>query len=440
MSTPLTFNDETNTSDAVPSAVHELPYLTPDVPAVAGAIKRRYEDFVVEEIPAYLPCGDGDHVYFTIEKKGLATMRALNDIARELGVLSRDIGLAGLKDARAVTVQTLSIEHMDPAKVAALNIPRIRVLSVERHRNKLKIGHLRGNRFRIKLREADPARLPDIRAVVETLVSRGVPNYFGQQRFGSRGDTGEIGRAVLQRDAQGVIDLMLGRPGPHDTGPVLRARQLYEEGKYEAAAKAWPFGFRDNARACRAMAKSYGKHKRAFYAVDGRLKKFFVSAYQSQLFNRYLAERIEKIDVVELGDLAFKHDHGAVFRVEDVAAEAPRAATFEISPTGPIFGVRMTRAEGEPGRIEQAILDAEGITTDDFRAIKGMKVHGARRPLRFKMEDLSVEPGSDEHGTYVELAFTLASGCYATMILREICKETLKEGLAEEGDARDQAE
>ncbi len=416
---------------AIPALKLDLPYLTEGMEQVPVAIKRRYEDFRVEEIPAYEPCGQGDHCYFTIEKRGLSTMRAVNDIARHLGVPSREIGLAGLKDARAVTVQTLSVEHVDPAKVQALDIPRIRVLGVSRHGNKLRIGHLRGNRFRIKLRECDESRLPDVEAVLRVLERRGVPNYFGQQRFGSRGDTWELGRATLRHDHRTVVDLMLGRPGPYDTGEVLQARQLYEAGEYLAAAKTWPYGFRDNARACRAMAKSFGKHKRAFHAIDARLKKFFISAYQSHLFNRCLAERIETLDKLLDGDLAYKHDNGAVFRVADAAAETSRAEAFEISPTGPIFGVRMTRADGEPGRIEQAVLDAEKLAPDGFRAVRGMKVHGARRPLRFQVDALHSEAGSDEHGPFIELAFNLDSGCYATMILREICKESLQEGLVD---------
>ncbi len=411
------------------------PFLTHEIAAVPGAIKRRYEDFCVEEIPAYEACGAGDHCYFVIEKQGLATMRAVNDIARELGVLSRDIGLAGLKDARAVTRQMLSLEHVDPARIRALELPRIKVLSVSRHGNKLKIGHLRGNRFRIKLRESDPGRLGDIRAVLDVLERRGVPNYFGQQRFGSRGDTWQLGHGILRKDPQTVIDLMLGKSTAHDTGDVLKARQLYDAGHYGAAAKAWPYGYRDNARACRVMEKTHGNHRRAMYAVDPRLKKFFVSAYQSHLFNHLLAERIGEIDRVQAGDLAYKHENGAVFRVEDAAAEGPRAAAFEISATGPIFGYRMTEAGGEPGRLEQAILAAEGVSLDEFRFIKGMKVHGARRPLRFRMADLSLDAGADDHGAYVELAFTLSAGCYATMILREICKEALQEGLTDSDEA-----
>ena len=98
----------------------DWPYLTSDIPGVPAAIKRRYEDFEVEEIPAYQPSGSGDHVYFRIEKAGLSTMRAVNDIARALGVPARNIGLAGLKDARAVTRQMLSLEHANADRVAAL--------------------------------------------------------------------------------------------------------------------------------------------------------------------------------------------------------------------------------------------------------------------------------------------------------------------------------
>lgn len=415
-----------------PPIMHEMPFLTEAFAPMRAAIKRRYEDFRVEEIPAYEACGAGDHIYFTIEKQGLATMRAVNDIARKLGVAPRDIGLAGLKDARAVAVQTLSLEHVEPARVAEMDIPRIRVLAVTRHKNKLKIGHLRGNRFIIRMRDVDLERIGDVRAICDILARRGVPNYFGQQRFGLRGDTWQVGKAVMQKDHVAAVDLVLGRPGPFDTGEVLKARKLYEAGKFEAAAKAWPYGFRDNARACRAMAKSKGKHMRAFHAIDVRLKKFFVNAYQSYLFNQVLAARINELDQVRGGDLAYKHENGAVFRVEDERAEAPRAAAFEISATGPIFGYRMTEAVGRAREIEDAVLAAEGLKLDDFRSGREIKFHGARRPLRFAPEALETDVGTDEHGPFLELRFSLPSGCYATMVLREICKSALQEGLEEE--------
>ncbi len=420
----------TTTHNAFDTA--RLPCLTDDTPPIAAAIKRRYEDFQVDEIPAYEPCGEGDHVYFKIEKRGLATMRAVNDIASKLGVPARQIGLAGLKDARAVATQMLSLEHVDPQRVEGLVIPRIKILSVSRHRNKLKIGHLRGNAFNIKLRECDTARIDDMRGICERLAQRGVPNYFGRQRFGTRGDTWEIGKAVLANDAKTVVDLMLGRPGPFDTGAVLEARKLYEAGDFDAAAKMWPFGFRDNIRVCRQLARAKGKHRRAYHAIDVRMKKFFVNAYQSRLFNQVLARRMPDIDRLFAGDLAWRHERGSVFKVAEVDVETPRAEAFEISPTGPIFGAKMTRAEGQPGEAEQSILDAEGLRLDEFRGLKRMKLHGSRRPLRFKAEDLTIDAGDDEHGPFVALSFKLPAGCYATMILHEICKDALEEGLETE--------
>lgn len=422
-------------SDNPISALNDLPYLTPDVPPIGGAIKRRYEDFVVEEIPAYEPCGEGDHCYVKIEKTGLATMRAINDIARALDRNPRDIGTAGLKDARGVTIQRLSIEHIDPAAIRALEIPRIRILDVTRHTNKLKVGHLRGNRFKIRLRNVDLDRLGDVRAISTTLESRGVPNYFGQQRFGSRGDSGAIGEAILHQDYKTAVDLMLGRPGPADTGPVLEARRLYEQGDFAKAARAWPYGMRDCIQACRTMENARGNHKRAIMAMNPRLKKLFVNAFQSQLFNEVLGLRIGEIDRVRNGDLAYKHENGAVFLVEDADEESPRATAFEISPTGPIFGFKMRNAEGEIAAIEQSVCDRHVESPEVFAKLKGMKLFGTRRPLRFQPEELSVEPGTDEFGPYLEIRVALASGCYATSLLREICKDRLEEGLDEDAPA-----
>lgn len=418
-----------------------LPYLTPDIAPIHAAIKRRYEDFRVEEIPAYAPCGEGTHCYFKIEKTGLATMRAVHDIARALGVAARDIGVAGLKDARGITVQTLSLEHCDAKRIQNLDIPRIKILDVSHHGNKLKIGHLHGNRFVLRLRDVEADRLDDLQAACETLTKRGVPNYFGQQRFGHRGDTWQIGRAVLRGDAKEVIDLMLGRPTEFDTGPVKHARHLYQLGKYGEAVKTWPYGFRDNRKLARQMERYAGKHNKAYRTIDTRMLKFFVNAYQSHLFNLVLARRINEIDQVRLGDLAYKHDSGSVFRVEDVDAENIRAAAGEISPTGPLYGGRMTRTDGVPCEIEDDVLHDELVSVEDFNKLKRMKIHGSRRPLRFFPRDLAIDKGTDEFGFFVELRFSLSSGCYATMLLREICKSELAEGLDDEpDDASDEKE
>jgi len=402
-----------------------LPYLTAGRPPIPAAIKERDDDFFVEEIPAYAPCGEGDHVYFGIEKRGVPTMRAIRELANALGVRPDQIGCAGLKDARGVTRQTLSLEHADPSRIAALALPSIQVLWVSRHRNKLRTGHLHGNRFAIKLREVDPARLGEVSEALALLARRGVPNYFGPQRFGARGDTWEIGRALMRRDFAEAVALIGGRPRLEDHGDVLRARELYEEGRLEEAANAWPRGFGENARLVRFLARRPGEHDKAIFGLDRKLIGLYASAYQSHLFNRVVAARIHALDRVELGDLAWKHDKGVVFRVEAPEVESLRAERGEISPSGPMYGERMSWPAERPGALEAELLAGEGMTIDDFPRSGPLKCAGGRRPLRFLPKDVRAEAGADEHGAFIELRFGLDSGCYATVLLGEVCKDGL---------------
>jgi tRNA pseudouridine13 synthase len=404
---------------------HQWPYAIPDVPAIPGTIKQHYEDFQVEEIPAYEPCGIGDHVYFLIEKRGLATPRAVRDIAKALGVRARDIGVAGMKDARGVTRQVLSLEHVDPQAVETLDIPRIAVLKVSRHRNKLRMGHLVGNRFTIKVRDTDPSRIDDIQERVQIVTRRGVPNYYGSQRFGNRGDTWQIGRALLLGEFEAAAKIIAGKPGPDDEGQVLRARELFEAGQYIESASVWPSGFNECKTLSSKMARFQDDYGRAVMGLDRKILGFYVSAYQSWLFNKVVERRIDRLDHIEEGDLAWKHDSGAVFLVESESLESPRAARFEISPTGPMYGPKMTRPKGAIAKFEDGILEQENIGLEQFPKSGPLKCPGARRSLRFKPENAVADGGEDEHGEFIRLGFSLPSGCYATSFLREIFKADL---------------
>ena len=412
----------------------DLPRLLADFPRLPGEIKADYEDFQVEELPLYPLSGEGDHTYFLLEKRGLNTVQAVHDIAFALDRPRRDFGYAGMKDARAVTRQWISIEHCPPEALQQLQIPRLQIREVTRHRNKIKLGHLRGNRFTIRVRKTATDRLRELQEALEQLVQRGVPNYFGPQRFGMRGDNADVGYAVLKDDYQRVLDLVLGKPGAQDFGEILRARQLYDEGKYEQARNRWPGMFRDQRRALKILAQT-GKAKRAFLAFDRDSLRFYVSAYQSALFNRVVAQRlVTGLDKLLLGDLAFRHIGGAVFRVEDVAKEQPRADVFEISPSGPLFGLRMTAANGAPGELEEKILVDAGVTLADF-ASRTVRAPGGRRPLRFCPTGAQVQLGADERGPYFELQFELPRGSYATALLRELFGVTSADGSDWDGAA-----
>lgn len=414
------------------------PFLTRSAP-ISGRYKCEPDDFVVDELPAYEPSGEGEHVLLRVRKRGLSTHEAVARIARALGLAPPQIGVAGLKDAQGVTTQWLSVQGVELERVQSLAERGIEVLAATRHRNKLRIGHLRGNRFAIRLREVRDEDLAVLREVFDELARRGAPNYFGEQRFGMRGDTWRIGKALLLGDSSEAAAWLCGRPGPVDTGPVRRARELFDAGEYERAAQAWPGGFRVCIRVCRALAKSNGDARRALFAVDRSLLRFYTSAYQSWLFNAVLAERLEEFDRVRLGDLAWLHRNGAVFLVKDLEVDAPRAEGLEISASGPLFGTRMSAPQGVPLELEQAVLAREGHALEAFTRPGRLQWQGGRRPLRFPLADCAFETGADARGSFVELRFSLPPGCYATSVLREIFKRD-DMALAEADSARDEAQ
>lgn len=404
----------------------ERPYLLGELAPVRARYKCSPADFLVEEVTLEEATGEGEHVLAQIEKRSLTTPQAIERMARMLGVDPRRVGYAGLKDARAITRQWLSFPGVGPEAVLACEVRGVRVLQASAHRRALRIGRLEGNRFRIKLREVHPERVDDLRAGLVELERRGVPNAFGPQRFGRRGDTWRVGEAWLRQDHQEVVDLICGRPSERDTGPVLKARQLYERGELEQAAKAMPRFVPEARRLLRSLVKSGGDCERAVEALERRERRFYISAWQARLFNRVLYARLERpelgIDVLLPGELAWKHDSGAVFRVEAPEQEARRLAAFELSPSGPLVGRNMTEPEGAALELERRVLAGDEALAQDA------PTKGARRALRFRLMEAGVEQDCDEHGEYVELAFRLPSGCYATSLLEELCKDGLLEG------------
>jgi tRNA pseudouridine13 synthase len=338
-----------------------------------------------------------------------------------MGVCTGQIGVAGLKDAQAVATQMMSLEHADESRLAAYRDGQMQVTWTGRHTNKLRPGHLAGNQFAIRIRGVGAARLPAARAILDVLVRRGVPNYFGHQRFGARGETARLGEALVRGDLQEFIAIFLGRSMADDPPDCRAARDAFDAGFLARAIERWPRHYRNERRALAAM-KRRGKPGLAIAAIDKRMRRLYVSAFQSEIFNGVLSRRIDGIDRVLAGDLAQKTDTGGVFRVEDAQLEQPRAERFEISPTGPIIGYRGTLAEGKPGEIERAVLARHGVRQDDFRRVGSLKVKGGRRALRFKLDSPALAAGADRRGDFLELVFTAPSGCYATVVLREIMK------------------
>jgi tRNA pseudouridine13 synthase len=400
------------------------PYLTPALPGIGGTIKSQPDDFLVAEVPLYVPCGRGEHTYFEIEKVDLSTPEAIERLRRVLGVEGRDFGYAGLKDRKGITRQTMSIAGIEPEKLLRLDVPQIRILWAKLHKNKLRIGHLKGNRFRVRIRGVCPGARDRAERILGVILEQGIPNYFGPQRFGNRGDAHWVGRDFLKRDARAAIRRILGHPSATEQNPnVVRARELFMAGDFRGALAAFPSAYREERRLLAYFLKAGENYAGAKRHLGQAPKKLYHTAYQSYIFNVALAERMERtgraLGTLFEGDIACLHQNGAVFRVVDPAAEAARASAFEISPTGPIFGKKMPQPGGVEAEIEAGILGREGLLATDFHQLMPrLHLEGGRRPFRVRPGDVHLElDGSD-----LCLQFFLPKGSYGTTLLREIMK------------------
>ncbi|MEZ0227647.1 MAG: tRNA pseudouridine(13) synthase TruD, partial [Planctomycetota bacterium] len=337
--------DEPPSLEAAPALPSELArgYRTTDVPPISGEARLVPEDFVVEEVPQYEPCGEGEHLYVKIEKRGLSTPEAVTRLARVFGMRDRDVGYAGMKDARAITRQTLSFQLAKAELLARFEDPKLKVLSVSRHKNKLKLGHLRGNRFTIRLRGTRPEDEASARTTLERLARTGAPNYFGLQRFGNKRNSHRLGLELVKEDAKAFLAELCGKPEPNESPRTREARERFEKGDAKGALDAFPPSFQAERAALQILAREPEAFEKAARAVPQRWRRLYSSALQSVLFNRYLNRRLEKIDRLEEGEIAYLNRNGAAFLVEDAAKEQPRCEALEISPSGPMFGAKLLR-------------------------------------------------------------------------------------------------
>jgi tRNA pseudouridine13 synthase len=444
--------------DAMPSAgpgraaltfgAHLTPpkYLTGDLPPIGGRIKERPEDFLVDEVPLYEPSGAGEHIYMLVEKREISTLHLVRLLASHFGVDPWAVGYAGLKDKHAITRQVVSV-HVPGRKIESfpsVQHERVQVLWADYHENKLRVGHLKGNRFSIRVRGVDPSRVVVVKKALDRLAGAGVPNRIGEQRFGNLENNHLIGRALILGQAEEVVRLLLA-PDPAYPENLAEARALYARGEHAAALEALPRAARTERSVLGALSRG-GSAQKAARQIGGAERSFYVAAFQSAIFNAVLDERLAAgtLAALALGDAAFKHDNGAVFDVDEEAISrgdlAERLARLEVSPSGPMWGVAMKRSAGVVDGLELEALAASGVSLEQLSVPSkrsGLRAEGARRPLRVPLTDHDVDAGVDEHGPYIRCVFDLPRGAFATSVLREIMKpERAGVGVARlEGDA-----
>ncbi len=415
-------------------------YVTAAVPGIGGTLKQRPEDFLVEEIPAYEPCGSGEHLYLLVEKRDVSTLHMTRILADHFGVKPMAVGVAGLKDKRAVTRQLVSVHipGRSPADFASVQHDSLTIHWTDLHTNKLRRGHLKGNRFIVRVRDVQPSAVVPAHRALTILAARGVPNRVGPQRFGHMQLNHEIGRSLILGQHQPALDMILG---PSEAHPHMqpRARELYREGDYAGALAMMPRSAHTEVRLLRALLR-FGNARKAVYAIEQAERSFFVTAFQSAVFNAVLERRLAEatFDTLGRGDLAFKHENGAVFAIGESELADPlvkeRLQKVDISPTGPMWGPGMMAAGGIVGESESAALFESGVTIEqlsEYVRSARIEVEGARRPLRVPLTYPDIEGGVDEHGPYVKCVFELPRGSFATVVMEEI----MKTGQAVEEDA-----
>jgi tRNA pseudouridine13 synthase len=307
------------------------PYLTQSFPGTGGLIKTEPQDFEVEEIPAYLPCGQGEFLYLWIEKRGMGAAYFQRQVAQRLGLAASDVGSAGLKDRHAITRQWISVPALAASRLPQLEGEGLRVLQVSRHTNKLRPGHLHGNRFRILIRAASASA--ELDQALDRLRREGLPNFYGRQRFGNDAETLATGLALLHGERTRV-------------SPFLR--------------------------------------KLALSAVQSALFNLYLAERM----------RDGLLRTVLPGDVMAKTPRGGMFVVTDIAAEQARFERQEIVTAGPIFGVKTYAAAGEARQREDKLLERVGLSERSFAPFKKLML-GTRRHNLVYLDDLTAQAEAD---------------------------------------------
>ncbi|MCD6190847.1 MAG: tRNA pseudouridine(13) synthase TruD [Sulfurimonas sp.] len=340
--------------------------------------KQSPRDFVVEEIPLYEFSGEGEHLILFVRKKNLSTNEMVGQIARYLGIKNRDIGYAGLKDKHAMTKQYISIHKQHEEAMDGFNFDAIKIISKTYHNNKIRIGHLKGNRFYIKVKKVNPTSAAKIDEALKNISDAGIPNFFGYQRFGNDGDNHILGEKLAKGEAR-------------ERNP--------------------------------------------------RVKKLLINAYQSHLFNLWLSRRLEINSLVSSfeakeietllnmpndevkkmkaqkhpfklisGDIMEHYPKGKLFEFEGAEEDLKRFNERDISVTGLLCGKKVKVSSGIAGEIEKDFddeINADGARR--FAWIYPTDVEGRFNPIEAQYE----------------MNFTLPKGSYATVLIEEIAKRKI---------------
>ncbi len=344
--------------------------------------KQTIERFFVEEIPLYTPTGKGNYLYLKIKKTDMSTWKLITVLAKATGLEERDIGYAGLKDKNATTIQYISLPREYERELNKnLTTDKIEILERSYNKSAIKIGHIKGNRFSILLYDISPNDAKFFTTTAKKMQVDGIPNYYGYQRFGE------------------------------DNRSYLQGKDIAHSGK----------------------------------RLKGSKEKLLVSAYQSYLYNRWLSRRIKiSTDIDKLtpeqasqklefplaltkvlakqpqffklfiGDIVTDYPYGKSKTIHDLNSNAKLMKQGKVSPTGLLCGASVNRAKADAYYLEEEFDDKELTSLKGDRRFAWIWPKGVETSYDINKKTLKVE-------------FILPKGSYATTLLEEIGKFSLKE-------------
>lgn len=425
-------------------------------PGIGGRIRQFLEDFVVEEVlidgskaevslvETLRSVGEGRYLVCVLVKRGWDTLLAVRKVARRLGISRRRVRIAGLKDAKALTAQHISIQGVTPEQVSRIKIRDITIHPLRYSDERIFSQLLLGNQFQVIIRAISHTssvveqRVKDVQSALSSL--GGFPNFYGHQRFGTvRPITHLVGRFLTRGDPEKAALVFLAQPSVHEHPESKEAREeLRDTQNFEEALQSFPRRLKYERLMLGHLAKQPKDFVGAFRKLPLRLRRLFVQAYQSFLFNRFLSERIRRgvpLNEAQIGDYVVKLDDHGLPTTEFVRVIASSLQTVkkalnegEMRVAIPLVGFKQPPSQGMQGEIEKEILETEDVSPQDFRIpfMPEVSASGELRAIIAPTIDLSVEKASRDSANpsklKMRLGFTLHRGSYATVLLREFMK------------------
>jgi tRNA pseudouridine13 synthase len=401
-----------------------------------GVLRSHPEDFRVEEVYEDFTYEGGRYLVLELQKTDWDTHHLIREMSRQLRISQKRFGWAGTKDKRAVTSQRVSIMNLDESELKKITLPDLKIKVLGRTNRCVGLGDLLGNRFQITIRDLNcPDAKTSLAAITEEIIRRkGVPNYFGVQRFGDiRPVTHKVGEALVRGQIEEAVFIYLALPFAGEPDKTREARSLlWVNRDILAALKSFPGYLRYEVAMLNYLGEHPGDYAGSFDPLATNLRRLFVHAYQSYLFNKILSRRMAAdlpLDKAVEGDVVCfsKGDLPDTSKLQLTTSENLPAVNRLMERrrafvTLPLIGFETSLAKGPQGEIERAVLQDEGVKQEDFciKEKTDLGSRGARRPAL-----LEVNPGVSVEGGCANLQFFLPSGSYATVVLREYLKSAM---------------